>query len=107
MRNELNNNDINPFKAIRDKHNLTWKDVPKILGMSYVTAREVEKGQIVTPRKYAMELERVGLIDSAVQIMADHQAWLEREKERATREFFNTEDEPKKSAPGAIRGRKD
>ena len=105
MRNEQSNADVNPFKAIRDKHNITWRDIPHLFDISFVTVREVERGQIATPRKYAMELERAGLIESAYKIIAEHQKWCEREKERVTREFFQRMNQKKapRIAPEAER----
>ena len=76
------NIDINPFKKVRVSLNRSIKDLSKILGLSYMTLDQAEKGLIKRPFRYARALERDGLIERADVMLAEQGKWLFRIRQK-------------------------
>jgi DNA-binding XRE family transcriptional regulator len=66
----------NPFIELRNQLNATTKEISTAVGLSHVTIEQIERGLIKKPVKYAQALQDSGLVESAEQLLTDHQKWL-------------------------------
>lgn len=78
---------VNPFEQVRAKLNITSKELSTALNVSYLTIEQSEKGLIKKPARYAKALEEAGLIDSASNLLVDHQSWLAKLQKEKLREL--------------------
>lgn len=67
---------VNPFEQVRNKLDISRKELSTVLNISHMTIQQAEQGFIKQPSRYAQALEQAGLIESANQLLTDQQAWL-------------------------------
>lgn len=67
---------LNPFEQVRNKLDISRKELSTVLNISHMTIQQAEQGLIKQPSRYAQALEQAGLVESANQLLKDQQAWL-------------------------------